>query len=111
MAAKITENHRIVTYEHEMNAEDHRLTEKKQKTVIENKNIEDPESSEVNVTTILVHLRKIDERSVTVTETTRTGQDEPERVVETTMSEEENLIFESDWNRLWTPQLNDQSLE
>ena len=59
MATKITENHRIVTYEHEMNAEDHRLTEKKQKTVIENKSVEDPEGSDANMTTILVHVRRV----------------------------------------------------
>ena len=106
MSGKITENHRIVTFEHEMNVEGNRLVEKKQKTTIEPK---DSENS--GVTTILVHVRSIGERIVKVTETTHFDQcDEcgaPERVVETDLTELEAQEFEEDWQRLWSPTLNE----
>ena len=111
MSGKITENHRIVTYEHEMNVEGNHLVEKKQKTVIEPKDAE-----QHGVTTVLVHIRSIGDRSVKVTETTHEFEEEgcercegPERVVETDMTEVEAQGFELDWQRLWAPKLTENS--
>ena len=111
MVDKITENHRIVTFEHEMNVENRRLAEKKQKTVIDHKDFENPENSEPKVTTILVHIRSIDNQSVKVTETTKTGQDAPEKTLETDMTEIEVASFDLDWHRLWNPQLGEMDFE
>ena len=108
MVDKITENHRIMTFEHEMNVENRKLTEKKQKTVIDHKDLEDPENPEPKTTTIVVHLRQIDNQSVKVTETSKTGQETPEKVVETEMSELEVQSFDLDWQRLWHPQLDEK---
>ena len=111
MSGKITENHRIVTFEHEMNVEGNHLVEKKQKTIIEPK--DDPENS--GVTTILVHVRSIGERCVKVTKTTHEDQEDteegPERVVETDLTELEVQEFEHDWQRLWTPKLTEKTFE
>ena len=63
--------------------------------------------------TILVHIRSIGERIVKIivtTETTRENQCEeqgPEKVVKTDLTELEAQEFEQDWQRLWSPALNE----
>ena len=105
MSVIITENNQIVTFEHEMNVQGNHMVEKKQKTIIEPK---DSENS--GVYTILVHIRSIGERIVKIIETTRENQCEeqgPEKVVKTDLTELEAQEFEQDWQRLWSPTLNE----
>ena len=106
MSDMITENHQIYTFEHEMNVEGNHLVEKKQKTITEPK---DSENS--GGTTVLVHIRSIGERIVKIIETTREKQcevGEVEIVVETNLTElVEAQEFEQDWQRLWSPTLNE----
>ena len=63
------------------------------------------------VYTILVHIRSIGERIVKIIETTREKQCEeqgPEKVVKTDLTELlEAQEFEQDWQRLWSPTLNE----
>ena len=105
MADSILENHKIVTMEHEMRIDGHYLSEKKQKTHV------DPKDAGVTgATTIYVHVRTIDKRCCKVTEIEKPGQDNPERNIETEMSEEEMEQFEQDWNELWNPRITDKQI-
>ena len=106
MSVIITKNNQIVTFEHEMIVLGNHMVEKKQKTIIEPK---DSENS--GVYTILVNIRSIGERIVKIIETTREKQcevGEVEIVVETNLTElVEAQEFEQDWQRLWSPTLNE----
>ena len=102
MAEKILENHKIVTTEHEMRIDGHYLGEKKQKSLIES-------DDGTGTTTILVHVRTIDNRSYKVVEEKK-GQDDPERTIDTEMNEEEITIFLEEWDKLWTPRISDEQI-
>ena len=105
MAEKVLENHKIVTTEHEMRIDGHYLSEKKQKSEMES-----TDGDETGMSTILVHVRTIDDRCLKVTVAEKPGQDVPERTVETEMSEEEMETFLYDWNQLWNPKISDQQI-
>ena len=57
-------------------------------------------------TTVLIHSRFVDDRSYIVHETLKEGNDEPDRVVKTQMTQEEVERFEEDWINLWKPEID-----
>ena len=83
----------ITTLVHDMKVNGFHLVETKQKINV-NPNM-----------TITVHSRSIDDRSYDVQETLTEGMDEPDRVIETEMTQEEVETFEEDWRNLWNPQV------
>ena len=60
--------------------------------------------------TIITQYLSIDDRSYEVKETHTEGMDEPERVIETEMTQEEIGRFEEDWSNLWNPQALNEKL-
>ena len=97
--AQILETHGVTTFVHEMMVDGHHLVERKQKTNINPKATEDTPKM-----TIFIHSRSIDNRCYDVQETLTEGMDEPDRVIETEMTQEEVERFEEDWSTLWNPQ-------
>ena len=98
MAEKILENHKIVTTEHEMRIDGHYLSEKKQRSLVE-------PHDKTEATTIMVHVRTIDDRCYKVTVAEKQGSP-PERTTETEMNEEEIELFLQDstgTNYVWIP--------
>ena len=91
MEDKIIEHHHV-SLEHEMKVNGYYLFERKQKTY-----------SPTIDTTIIEHVRTIDERTFKVTEHFKNGVTTDNRSVETYMTEEEVKQFESDWSSLWEP--------
>ena len=81
-----------------MKVDGYHLLERKQKTVQDGTNTDSGES------TIIEHVRTIDDRTYKVTEHFKNGS--TTRTVETYMTEEEIKQFESDWSSLWEPQIN-----
>ena len=53
--------------------------------------------------TMMIHSRSIDGRSYAVQWNLIEGEDEPDRMVETEMTQEEVQRFEEDWCSLWNP--------
>ena len=104
--AQILETHGVSTLIHEMKVDGYHLVERKQKTNVNS------ESSDLGKSkmTIIIHSRSIDERYYVVQETLTEGMDEPVRVIETEMTQEEVERFEEDWNNLWNPQAKVDSL-
>ena len=98
--AKNMENHGITTMIHQMKVNGFLLVERKQKTLI---NAKAPDGTPKM--TIFIHIRSIDNYSYAVRDTLTEGKDEPERIVETQMTQEQVKHFEKDWNKLWNPQL------
>jgi hypothetical protein len=100
----VTENHKIVTMEHEMRVDGRYLCEKKQQTLIS------PfDSTNSKSTSVMIHIRTIDQKTHKITET----QEEDEEiltVIITEMTEEEIKQFEDDWIRLWTPKITQQQI-
>ena len=94
----------VNTLENEMRVEGHHLMEKRQKTLIDG-----PESADS--TTIIEHLRAIDDRTYKVTEHFKNGIISDNRSVFTNMTEEEVKQFESDWSALWDPKIIAEELE
>ena len=100
--AQILETHGIsgiTTLVHEMKVNGYHLVERKQKT-----NVDPKASDNTPKMTISVHSRSIDDRFYDVQETLTEGMDEPDRVIETEMTQEEVETFEEDWSKLWNPQ-------
>ena len=100
---QLKETHGVVTRVHEMKVDGHHLVERKQQTTL------DPKASDdIPKMTIFIHIRSIDDRSYTVQETLKEGEDVPERVIETEMimDDEEVQKFEDDWKNLWHPQVD-----
>ena len=95
--AQILETHGVTTLVHEMKVDGYHLVERKQKTNV------DP-SDKTPKMTISIHSRSIDDRCYDVQETLTEGMDEPDRVIETQMTQEEVEKFEEDWSILWNPQ-------
>ena len=89
------ENHGIVTMQHEMMVDGHHLVNKKQKMVTN--------PTEGPKTTLMIHIRTIDDCSYIVKETHTEGTAEPERHVETDMTEDQVKEFEEQWTTLWHP--------
>ena len=79
------------------------LSEKKQKTTITK-----PDSNDETV--ILRHLRSINGKCYKVTFTHLPDQPEPEKVIETEMSEEEIAEFEKTWKELWNPKITEKEM-
>ena len=101
-SAQILETHGIsgiTTLVHEMKVNGYHLVERKQKT-----NVDPKASDNTPKMTISVHSRSIDDRFYDVQETLTEGMDEPDRVIETEMTQEEVETFEEDWSKLWNPQ-------
>jgi len=97
--AQILETHGVTALVHEMKVDGHHLVERKQKTIV------DPKASDsIPKMTIIIHSRSIDDRCYDVQETLTEGMDEPDRVIETQMTQEEVEKFEEDWSILWNPQ-------
>ena len=96
---QILETHGITTVVHEMKVNGYHLVERKQKT-----NVDPKASDNTPKMTISIHSRSIDDRFYDVQETLTEGMDEPDRVIETEMTQEEVETFEEDWNNLWNPQ-------
>ena len=71
----------------------HHLVERKQKTTV--KGFDNAPKMTINI-----HSRSIDDRCYDVKETLTEGMDEPERVIETEMTQEEVERFEEDWSTL-----------
>ena len=99
MSDKILENHQVVSMEHELRVSGQHLSEKKTKTVMDDKTI------------IMEHTRTIDGKWYKVTETRHGEDDIGERKVETEMTEDEVNQFAEEWSKLWNPELLDQSIE
>lgn len=100
----MVENHKIVTMEHEIRVDGHYLSEKKQKIVIEFLDSED-----CKLTTIVAHLRVIDDRCFKVTETFK-GDESPVRTEETELTEDEIKEFEEKWLSLWNPRITKKEI-
>ena len=98
-SAQILETHGITTVVHEMKVNGYHLVERKQKT-----NVDPKASDNTPKMTISIHSRSIDDRFYDVQETLTEGMDEPDRVIETEMTQEEVETFEEDWSKLWNPQ-------
>jgi hypothetical protein len=94
---KNMENHGITTMVHQMKVNGFLLVERKQKTIIR-------ASDGTRKMTIFIHIRSIDDYSYDVRETFTEGKDEPERIVETQMTQKQVKNFEKDWSKLWKPQ-------
>ena len=94
---QILETHGVTTLVHEMKVGGYHLVERKQKTNV------DPSDNTLKMT-IIIHSRSIDDRCYDVQETLTEGMDEPDRVIETQMTQEEVEKFEEDWSNLWNPQ-------
>ena len=86
-----------------MRVDGYHLIERKQKTVIDG--TLDTESGG-DSTTIIEHVRTIDDRTYKVTEHFKNDSTTGNRSVETYMTEEEVEQFESDWSSLWEPKIN-----
>ena len=99
---KIMENHGITTMVHQMKVNGFLLVERKQKTIIN-------ASDGTPKMTILIHIRSIDDYSYAVRITLTEGKDEPERIDETQMTQEQVKNFEKDWSKLWNPQAKAES--
>ena len=99
-SAQILETHGITTVVHEMKVNGYHLVERKQKT-----NVDPKASDNTPKMTMTVHSRSIDDRFYDVQETLTEGMDEPDRVIETEMTQEEVETFEEDWRNLWNPQV------
>ena len=56
----------------------------------------------------MIHFRSIDDCSYIVKETFIEGIAEPERHVETDMTEDQQKEFEEHWTTLWHPQVTDE---
>ena len=112
MSAKIIENHKIITMEHNLRNEGHYLSEKKQMILIEGVDPESLENGSKMVT--LVHLRSIDDKCCKVTEEFPTYDKNPPtpglRKVETEMSEDEMESFEKDWELFWDPKITKKEI-
>ena len=102
MAAKIIENHKIITMEHDLRNEGYYLSDKKQMTFVELEGA-DPENTPK---ILMVHSRSIDDRFYKVTEHLNNDKTVELRNVETEMSEEEIEKFEIDWELYWKPALS-----
>ena len=96
--AQILETHGVTTLVHEMKVNGYHLVERKQQTNI------NPDIDNTPKMTIIIHSRSIDDRCYDVQETLTEGRDEPDRVIETEMTQEEVEKFEEDWSNLWNPQ-------
>jgi hypothetical protein len=83
----------ITTMVHEMKMNGYHLVDKKQRTSFDK-------------ITVLIHSRFVDDRSYIVHETLTEGNDEPDRVVKTQMTQEEVERFEEDWINLWKPEID-----
>ena len=102
MANRPTENDLL----EEIIVNGYKLVERKEKTLVI------PEAFDgTPKKTIITHFRSIQPhwrlfnyRSITVKETFTEGRDEPDRVIETEMTQEEVEKFEEDWSNLWNPQ-------
>jgi hypothetical protein len=100
----VTENHKIVTMEHEMRVDGSYLCEKKQQTLIS------PfDSTNSKATTIMIHIRTIDQKTHKVTATQEEDR-EIVTVIETDMTEDEIKQFDDDWMRLWTPKITQKHI-
>ena len=89
------ENHGIVTMQHDMVVNGHHMVNRKQKIVF---TTDEPKK------TTMIHFRSIDDYSCIVKETFIEGIAEPERHVETDMTEDQQKEFEEHWTNLWHPQ-------
>ena len=116
MSAKIIENHKIITMEHDLRNDGRYLSEKKQMTLTEY--VENSLENGTKLVT-LIHLRSIDDKCYKVTEEFSTQQkgrfliieNRPElRKVETDMSEEEMENFEKDWELFWEPEITKKEI-
>ena len=90
-----------------MRVDGYHLIERKQKTLIDG--AMDTESGDS--TTIIEHVRTIDDRTYKVTEHFKNGFTTGNRSVETYMTEEEVKQFESDWSSLWEPKISADFLQ
>jgi hypothetical protein len=99
----VTENHKIVTMEHEMRVDGSYLCEKKQQTLIA------PFDSNSKPISIMIHIRTIDQKTHKVTETQEEGKEDV-AVIETEMTEEELKQFDEDWMRLWMPKITQEQI-
>ena len=89
----------ITTMVHEMKKGGHHLVDSRQRTSMEY----GPYGHKI---TVLLHSRSVDDLSYTVSETRTEGNDEPDRVVTTQMTQEEVEKFEEDWINLWKPEID-----
>ena len=101
---QILETHGVTTLVHEMKVNGYHLVERKQKT-----NVDPKAPDNTPKMTIIIHSRSIDDRCYDVQETLTEGMDEPDRVIETEMTQEEVERFEEDWSNLWNPQAKTSS--
>ena len=105
----------ITTMVHEMKMNGQYLVDRKQRTsmdivgtstgqryIISNM----PFTGLTSKITVLIHSRFVDDRSYTVQETLTEGNDEPDRVVITQMTQEEVERFKEDWINLWKPEID-----
>ena len=97
--AQILETYGITTVVHEMKVIGYHLVERKQKS-----NVNPEASDNTPKMIIIIHSRSIDNRYYEIQETLTEGMDEPDRVIETQMTQEEVEKFEEDWSNLWNPQ-------
>ena len=103
MVENITDDCKMITTEHEMRVDGHRLIEKKQTIHFKP---DDDEKDENGLTTgVFVHERIIDKRCYKVTVTEKQGLDDAEKTIDTDMNKEETEIFEQDWKKLWIPHI------
>ena len=103
---EILKTHDVTTLVHEMKVNGYHLVEKKQKIKT---NVDPKAPDNTPKMTKIIHSRSIDDRCYDVQETLTEGMDEPHRVIETEMTQEEVETFEEDWSKLWNPQAKTNS--
>ena len=97
------ESSQIKTKKHEMKIDGHLLFDQIQKIKIIPKNFSDGYKF-----TILHHIRGIDGKTFKVTKIYKPDErsDLIRRKIDTNMTQEELKQFQTDWTRLWRPQIN-----
>ena len=93
----------ITTMVHEMKMNGHHLMDRKQRTSMD---IVGTSTGLTSKITVLIHSRFVDDRTYTVHETLTEGNDEPDQVITTQMTQEEVERFQEDWINLWKPEID-----
>ena len=86
----------VTTMVHELKMNGYHLVDRKQRWSI----------SEAPKTTMVIHSKFIDDRSYTVRETLKEGEDEPNQVIRTQMTQEQVKRFEEERINLWNPAMD-----
>lgn len=97
------ENHKVVVMEHDLVVDGTSLSERKQLTDVQTEDGSAPPRS------IMVHTRKIGDRSLEVKEV-RVDGEVKETTISTEMSNKEVKKFQKEWQEKWCPTITDEQI-